>query len=292
LIVIPNAVDHILKGKKELKERFLRETNALIISFSLSIPHEKAMKIKEEVGFFQAIKSSIVKLESRSGDGKSSDDYDSAIQQIISKAVISDRIIDIFEAAGVEKPDISILSDKFLLEVKDLPQKNLAFEALKKLLNDEIKFHFKKNVLLEKSFMEMLEKTINRYTNKSIEAAEAIEELIQLAKKFKEEQSKGKELGLNNDEKAFYDALAECKEAMDVLGDKQLRVIALELVNMIRNNVKVDWTMRESVQADLRLKVKKILKKFHYPPEGQEQAIQLVLEQASVVAQDWADKNS
>ncbi len=289
LSIIPNAVNHILKGDK-LKERFVREANALIISFSLSIPNEKAMKIKEEVGFFQAIKSAIIKLDSRTGEGKYSDDYDSIIKQIISKAVISDRIVDIFEAAGVEKPDISILSDKFLLEVKDMPQKNLAFEALKKLLNDEIRVHFKKNVVLEKSFMEMLEKTIKRYTNKSIEAAQAIEELITIAKKFKEEHSKGKELGLNEDEKAFYDALADCKEAIEVLGDKNLRIIALELVNMIRNSVKIDWTMRESVQAELRLKVKKILKKYHYPPEGQEHAIQLVLEQAHVVAEDWAEK--
>jgi len=287
--VIPNAVDHILKGKDKLKDRFAKETSALVIALSLSMPNEKAMKIKEEVGFFQAIKSMIVKLDTRPSSTRSLDSFDSAIKQIISRAIISDRIIDIFEAAGVDKPDISILSEKFLIEVNDLPQKNLAFEALKKLLNDEIKFKFKKNAVLEKSFMEMLEKTIMKYTNKSIEAAQAIEELIELAKKFKEEQAKGKELGLNDDEKAFYDALADCKEALEVLGDKQLRVIALELVNMIRNSVKVDWTMRESVQAELRLKVKKILKKYGYPPVGQENATQLVLNQAHLVAETWAE---
>jgi len=282
--VIPNSVDFILKGKDKLKERFIRETTALLKAFSLSVPNEKAMKIKEEVGFFQAIKSTIVKISSSSLSARTSDEFDSVIKQIISKSVISDRIVDIFEAAGVEKPDISILSDKFLIEVKDLPQKNLAFEALKKLLQDEIKIMTKKNVVLEKSFMEMLEKTINKYTNKSIEAAQAIEELIELAKKMREEQAKGKELGLNNDEKAFYDALADCKEALDVLGDKNLRIIALELWEMIRKSVKIDWTMRESVQAELRLKVKKILKKFGYPPSGQEHAIQLVLDQAHVIA--------
>ena len=282
--VIPNSVDYILKGKDKLKERFIRETTALLKAFSLSVPNEKAMKIKEEVGFFQAIKSTIVKISSSSLSAKTSDEFDSVIKQIISKSVVSDRIVDIFEAAGVEKPDISILSDKFLIEVKDLPQKNLAFEALKKLLQDEIKIMTKKNVVLEKSFMEMLEKTINKYTNKSIEAAQAIEELIELAKKIKEEQAKGKELGLNSDEKAFYDALADCKEALEVLGDKNLRIIALELWEMIRKNVKIDWTMRESVQAELRLKVKKILKKYGYPPSGQEHAIQLVLDQAHVIA--------
>lgn len=288
--VIPNAVEHILKGKDKLKERFTRETTALLKAFSLSVPNEKAMKIKEEVGFFQIIKSTIIKMSSSASLTKTSEEFDSIIKQIISKSVISDRIIDIFEAAGVEKPDISILSDKFLIEVKDLPQKNLAFEALKKLLKDEIRIITKKNVVLEKSFMEMLEKTINRYTNKSIEAAQAIEELIELAKKIKEEQKKGKDLGLNNDEKAFYDALADCKEALEVLGNKNLRIIALELVKIIRDSVKTDWTMRENIQAELRLKVKKILKRYDYPPSGQENAIKLVLDQAHVVAQNWAEK--
>jgi type I restriction enzyme R subunit len=289
--IIPNAMDHILKGRDKLKERFLRETTALIKAFSLSVPNEKAMKIKEEVGFFQIIKSTIVKMNSSAALTKTSEEFDSAIKQIISKSVISDRIIDIFEAAGVEKPDISILSEKFLSEVKDMPQKNLAFEALKKLLQDEIRIIIKKNIVLEKSFMEMLEKTINKYTNKSIEAAQAIEELIELAKKIKEEQKKGKDLGLDENEKAFYDALAECKEAVDVLGNKELRIIALELIDVIRKNVKIDWTIRENVQANLRLKIKRILKIHGYPPSGREKAIDLVLQQAGVVAEDWANNS-
>ncbi|MFA5070950.1 MAG: type I restriction endonuclease subunit R [Candidatus Pacearchaeota archaeon] len=287
--VLPDAINYILKGREKLKERFIRETTALLSAFSLSVPNEKAMKIKEEVGFFQVIKSAIIKMDSSSGTSRTSSEFDSVIKQIISKAVISDRIIDIFEAAGIEKPDISILSEKFLIEVKDMPQKNLAFEALKKLLQDEIRIITKKNVVLEKSFMEMLEKTIKKYTNKSIEAAQAIQELIELAHKIKEEQDKGKVLGLTNDEKAFYDALADCKEAMDVLGNKQLRIIALELWKMIQKSVKIDWTMRESVQADLRLKVKKILKRYGYPPSGQEHAIQLVLNQAHVIAGNLAE---
>ena len=289
LSIIPSAIEHILKGKDKLKERFVRETTGLIRAFALSVPNEKAMEIKEDVGFFQAIKSAIVKNTTLST--RDSIEFDSAIKQIISRAVISDRIIDIFEATGVQKPDISILSDKFLSEVKDIPQKNLAFEALKKLLNDDIMVRFKKNIVQEKSFMEMLEKTINKYTNRSIEAAQAIEELIGLAKKIRIEQEKGKELGLNNNEKAFYDALAECKEAIEVLGDEKLRIIALELVNMIRNSVKIDWTVRESVQANLRLKVKRILKIHGYPPAGRERATDLVLRQAGVIAEDWAENN-
>ena len=206
------------------------------------------------------------------------------------KAIVSDRIVDIFEAAGVNKPDISVLSDRFLIEVKGLKQKNLAFEALKKLLNDEIRVTMKKNIVTGKSFMEMLDKTIKRYTNRNIEAAEAIEELIQLAKKFKEEQEKGKELGLNEAEVAFYDALAENESAVEVLGNEMLRDIALELVGMIRKSVRIDWTMRESIQAELRLKIKKILRRHGYPPDKQKRATELVLQQAHLVAEDWAEK--
>jgi len=166
----------------------------------------------------------------------------------------------------------------------------LAFEALKKLLNDDIKIRYKKNIIQEKSFMEMLEKTILRYTNKNIEAAQAVEELIELAKKMRAEQAEGKELGLNNDEKAFYDALADCKEAVEVLGDDTLKAIALELFNMIRNSVKIDWTVRESVQAQMRLKVRKLLKKYDYPPKGREHAAELVLEQAKKIAVNIAEE--
>jgi len=287
--LVPQAIDHILKGKEDLKKRFVRETTALLKAFSLSVPHRKAMDIKEEVGFFQAIKSAIVKNTTISGQYK--EELDSVIKQILSKSIVSDRIVDIFEAAGVNKPDISVLSDKFLIEVKGLKQKNLAFEALKKLLNDEIKIIMKKNVVQGKSLMEMLDKTIKRYTNKNIEAAEAIEELVMTAKKFREEREKGKEFGLNETEIAFYDALADCKDAVEVLGNEKLRFLALELVKSIRNSVKTDWTIRESVRADLRLKVKKLLRKYGYPPVGQEHATELVLKQAELVAKDWAEKN-
>jgi len=286
--IIPQAIEHILKGENDLKKRFVRETTALLQAFSLSVPDERAMSIKGEVGFFQAIKSAIVKNTTIRGQYK--EEIDSVIKQILSKAIVSDRIVDIFEAAGVNKPDISNLSDEFFMEVQNLEQKNLAFEALKKLLNDEIRIVMKKNVVQGKSFMEMLDKTIKRYTNKNIEAAEAINELVVTAKEIRKNPEREKELNLNGTEIAFYDALADCKDAKEVLGNEKLRFLALELVKSIQNSVRTDWTLRESVRAELRLKVKKLLKKYGYPPVGQEHATELVLEQAELVAKDWADK--
>lgn len=282
---IPNAVQHILKepGKEE---RFSREVTALLKAFSLSVPNEKAMKIKNEVGFFQAVKAAITKITGRKNADE--DRFDSAIKQIISKAVISDRIIDIFEAVGIQKPELSILSEGFLAEVRELPQKNLAFEALKKLLNDEIRFISKRNIVQSKSFMEMLDKTIKKYTNRSVEAAQVIEELIELARKVRDEKSRGKVQGMSEDEIAFYDALGVNDSAVKILGDETLRKIAFELTDMIHKSVTIDWTQRESVQAEIRLKVKKILRKYGYPPDKQEKATQTVLAQAAVIAKDWA----
>ncbi len=281
---VPEAMEHIL-GEKGKKERFTRETTGLLKAFSLAVPNDKAMRIKEDVGFFQAIKSAITKTTGT--DAGYEERFDFAIKQILSKAVISDRIVDIFEAVGIQKPELSILSEGFLAEVKELPQKNLAFEALKKLLNDEIRFISRKNLVQGKSFMEMLDKTIKRYTNKSVEAAQVIEELIELARKVREEKSRGKQQEMTEDELAFYDALGVNDSAVQVLGNETLRKIALELTQMIRKSVTIDWTQRESVQADLRLKVKKILRKYGYPPDKQEKATQTVLEQAELIAKDW-----
>jgi type I restriction enzyme R subunit len=281
---IPAAMEHILKehGKKE---RFLRETAGLLKAFSLAVPNEKAMKIKEEVGLFQAIQAAISKTTATQAGGE--ERFDTAIKQILSKAVISDRIIDIFEAAGIQKPELSVLSEGFLAEVRDMPQRNLAFEALKKLLNDEIRLISRKNIVQGKSFMEMLDKTIKRYTNKSVEAAQIIEELIELARKVREEKGRGKQQNLTEDELAFYDALGVNDSAVQVLGNETLRKIALELTQMIRKSVTIDWTQRDSVQAEMRLKVKKILRKYGYPPDKQEKATQTVLEQAELIAKDW-----
>ena len=281
---VPQAMEHILKERGK-KERFAREVTGLLKAFSLAVPNDKAMKVKEEVGLFQAIKSAITKTTETKGE--SEEKFDAAIKRILSKAVISDRIIDIFEAAGIQKPELSILSEGFLAEVKEIPQKNLAFEALKKLLNDEIRFISKKNIVQGRSFMEMLDKTIKRYTNRSVEAAQVIEELIELARRVREEKNRGKQQDMTEDELAFYDALGVNDSAVQVLGNETLRKIALELTQVIRNSVTIDWTQRDSVQAEIRLKVKKILRKYGYPPDKQEKATQTVLEQAELIARDW-----
>ena len=287
MTLIPRAMEHILQ-QEDGKERYIRHVTALIKAFSLSVPHEKAMEIKEDVGFFQAIKSSIVK--NTATEMKYHEDLDSAIKQILSKAIVSDRIVDIFAAAGLKNPDISILSDEFLEEVKGLPEKNLAFETLKKLLNDEIKIRMKKNIVQARSFREMLERTIRRYTNRTIEAAQVVEELIELAKKMRKSDERTKDLGLTDAEIAFYDALADNESARVVLGDKILREIAIEITEKIRKNVTIDWTLRESVQAKLRVIVKKTLRKYDYPPDKREEATDLVLSQAKLIAKDWAEK--
>lgn len=283
---VKDAMEYILKEKGK-KERFQREVIALLKAFSLAVPHESAMKIKEEVGLFQAIKSAITKTTETEKEAQE-EKFDTAIKQIISKAVISDRIIDIFASAGLQNPELSILSEGFLEEVKEMPQKNLAFEALKKLLNDEIRVFARKNIIQGKSFMDLLDKTIKKYTNRSVEAAEVIEELLELARKIREEKNRGKQQNMSEDEIAFYDALGANDSAVQVLGDETLRQIALDLTTMIRNSVTIDWTQRESVQAEIRLKVKKILKKYGYPPDKQEKATQTVLAQATVIAKDWA----
>ena len=284
--IIPQAMEHILK-QKDGKERYLKHTTELMRAFALAVPHDDALRIKDEVGFFQAIKSSIAK--NTLTKAKETELYDSAIKQIISKAIVSDRVVDIFAAAGLKKPDISILSESFLAEVKDMPQKNLAFEMLKKLLNDEIKIRMKKNLVQGKSFRDMLEKTIKKYTNRAIEAAEVIEELIELAKKVKESDKRGEKLNLTEDEVAFYDALETNDSAVKVLGDETLKTIARELTDMIRKNVTIDWTLRENVQAKLRVMVKRILKKYGYPPDKQKKATETVLDQANLICKNWAE---
>ncbi|MFH1505984.1 MAG: type I restriction endonuclease subunit R [archaeon] len=279
---IPKTMEFILK-QKDGKERYLKYVTELLRAFSLSVPHKDAMTIKDDVGFFQAIKSSIVKTTETKG--QYTEDLDTAINQILSRAIVSDRIIDIFEAAGIKKPDISILSDKFLEDVHEMPQKNLAFEMLKKLLNDQIRVRMKKNLVQARSFREMLENAIRRYTNRSIEAAQVVEELITLAKDMKKAENRGENLGLSEDETAFYDALAENESAIQVLGDEILKKMACEITEIIRNNKSVDWTLRESIQAKLRVLVKRLLKRYGYPPDQQKRATELVMEQANLAAE-------
>ncbi|MBS3147435.1 type I restriction endonuclease subunit R [Candidatus Woesearchaeota archaeon] len=283
--IMKQAIEHVLKQQNG-KERYLKSVTELSKAFALAVPHEDALEIRDNVGFFQAVRASIAKnTETKESQPE---DIDSAIQQIVSKAIVSDRVIDIFAAAGLKKPDVAILSEEFLSEVKGMPQKNLAFEMLRKLLNNEIKFRSKKNLIQARSFAEMLEKAIKSYTNKSIETAQVIEELIDLAREMREAAKDGKKLGLTEAETAFYDALEVNDSAVKILGDDILKKIARELVEMIRKNVTIDWTIRENVQANLRVMIKKILRKYGYPPDKQQRATDTVLEQAKLLCGDIA----
>ena len=286
LSFLPSAMEHVLKEKGK-KERFSRQVTAFLQAYSLSVPNEKATKIEKEAGLFQAIKAAINKT---AGTKAAKEEFDYAINQILSKAVISDRIIDVFEAAGIQKPELSILSDGFLAEVREMPRKNLAFEALKKLLNDQIRLISGKKMIQAKSFMDMLETTIRKYTNRNIEAAEAIEELIELGEKVREEKKREKNLNMSEDEIAFYDALEVNDSAVKILGDKTLMHIALELTEMIRKSATIDWIQRENVRAEIRLKVKRILKRYGYPPDRQKKATKTVLEQAELMARNTANQ--
>lgn len=280
------AEEHVLK-QTDGKERFLGYVSQLSKAFALAVPNEEAIKIRDDIAFFQAVRARLSKFET--GGGKSDDELDSAIKQIISKAVSSDKVIDIFSAAGIKKPDISILSDEFLAEVKGMPHKNLALELLRKLLNDEIKARSRKNLVQGRSFAEMLEKSIRKLQNKALDSAQIIAELIELAKKMREATKRGEELGLVEDELAFYDALEVNNSAVKVLGDDTLRKIARELVQTVKNNITIDWTLKESIQAKLKVMVKRILRKYGYPPDKQQKATETVLEQAALICKDWAE---
>lgn len=282
--LLPSAQEHIL-AQEDGKNRLLKAVTDLSKAFALSVPHEKSIEIRDDVAFFQAVRSVLAKSGSLIPD--KAEDMEHAIRQLISQAVASDKVIDIFAAAGLKKPDISVLSDDFLAEVRGLPQKNLAVELLRKLLNEEIKQQSRKNLIQSRLFSEMLEKTIRAYQNRALEAAQIIEQLISLAKDMKQAQKRGEKLGLTDDEIAFYDALEVNDSAVKVMGDSALQTIARELVETVRNNVSIDWTVKESVRAKLRVMVKRILKKYGYPPDLQEKATQTVLEQAELIAKDW-----
>ena len=282
---IAAAMEHIL-SLDDGKKRYLYAVTVLSKAFALAVPHEEAIKIRDEVGFFQEVRSALAKATIER-DVKTQEELDTAIQQLVSKAISSDEVVDIFAAAGLKKPDISILSDEFLAEVQELPHRNLAVELLQKLLRDEIKVRLKKNVVQGRSFTEMLEEAIRKYQNRTIETAQVIAELIKLAKEMREEQKRGEDLGLSEDEVAFYDALEVNDSAVRVLGDETLRTIAQELVTAVRRSVTIDWTMRENARAKIRVIVKRILRKYGYPPDKQEKATKTVLEQAEVLCHEW-----
>ena len=283
--VLPAAQEHIL-AQENGKERCVRSVRELSQAFALAVPHEEALRIRDDVAFFQTVQSGLAKRAA--ANARPEQEMDHAVRQIISRAVASEGVIDIFAAAGLEKPDISILSEEFLAEVRGMPQRNLAVELLQKLLKGEIAARRRKNVVQARSFAEMLEGTLRRYQNRAVEAAQVIEELIQLAREMREANARGEKLGLKEDELAFYDALETNDSAVQVLGDATLRDIARELVETVRGNVTIDWTLRENVRANLRRLVKRILRKHGYPPDKQEKATQTVLEQAEVLSAGWA----
>ncbi|MCY4114902.1 MAG: type I restriction endonuclease subunit R [Chloroflexi bacterium] len=283
--LLPAAQEHIL-AQEDGKDRCLNAVRELSQAFALSVPHDETTRIRDDVGFFQAVRAALSKRAE--GEARPEEELDFAVRQIISQAVAAGGVMDIFAAAGLDKPDISVLSEEFLAEVQGMRHRNLAVELLEKLLKGEVSTRRRKNVVQARSFAEMLEKTLRRYQNRAIEAAQVIEELIELARDMREANARGEQLGLSDDELAFYDALETNDSAVQVLGDETLRDIARELVDTVQGNVTIDWTMRENVRANLRRLVRRILRKHGYPPDKQEKATLTVLEQAEALSEDWA----
>lgn len=283
---IPVIVDYIF-SRENGEPSFTENTKNLLKAFAISVPHDKAMAIRDDVALFQAIKARLVKISDRNEGGKGDDEMETAIKQIISEAITADNVIDIFDAAGLKKPNIEILDERFLQELKDLPQKNLAVELLKKLLKEEIKKRTKINLVESKRFSEMLEDAIQRYHNGMIDTVEFLEKvLIPFAEQIKEADKRGENLGLDYREYAFYTALEVNNSAVAVLGDEILKHIAQELLKTVRNSTTIDWTIKESVQATLRRNIRRILRKFGYPPDLQEKAVDTVITQAKMLAED------
>jgi type I restriction enzyme R subunit len=285
LTLLPAAQEHIL-AQENGKERLLKAVAELSKAFALAVPHEEALAIRDDVAFFQAVRAALAKRAPM--EERPEGELDHAIRQIVSQAIAPEGMVDLFTAAGLKKPDISILSDEFLTEVRGMPQKNLAVELLRKLLESEIKTRRRKNAVQARSFAEMLEQAIRRYQNRAMEAVQIIDELIALAREMREAERRGEQLGLSEEELAFYDALETNDSAVKVLGEPALKQIARELVETVRRNVTIDWTERENVQAHLRRLVKRVLRKHGYPPDRQAKATLMVLEQAALLSAEWA----
>ena len=279
--LLPAAQEHVL-AQENGKERCLTAVRALSQAFALAVPHAEAIRIRDDVAFFQAVRTALSKRAAAAA--RTGEELDHAVRQIVSRAVTPEGVLDIFAAAGLDKPDVSILSEEFLAEVRGMRRRNLAVELLQKLLAGELATRRRKNVVQARSFAEMLEQTIRRYQNRAIEAAQVIEELIGLARELREAGARGETLGLSDDELAFYDALGVNDSAVQVLGDKTLCGIARELVTTVRGNVTIDWTLRENVRAKLRVLVKRVLRRHGYPPDKQEAATRTVLEQAELLS--------
>jgi type I restriction enzyme R subunit len=285
LALLPAAQEHIL-AQENGKERFVQAVSELSKAFALAVPHADALAIRDDVAFFQAVRAALMKRAPT--EERPEEQLDYAIQQIISKAVASEGIVDLFAAAGLRNPDLAILSEEFLAEVRGMPHKNLAVEVMRKLLEGEIKVRGRRNVVQARSFAEMLEQTIRRYQNRAVEAAQVIEELIALAREMREADKRGEQLGLSDEELAFYDALQASGSVAQVLSEPTLKRIAQEIVQTVRRNITIDWARRENVRAHLRRLVKRILRKHGYPAEQYEQVAETVLEQAQLFADEWA----
>lgn len=282
LSMILAAEEHIL-GLDDGKKRYINEVTALSKAFAIAIPHDQAMDVKDEVSFFQAVKARLAKFDG-SGSGRTDEEIETTIRQVIDKALVSEQVIDVFDAAGIKRPDISVLSEEFLLELKGMEHKNVALEVLKKLLNDEIKSRARKNLVQSRTFLEMLENSIKKYHNKILTAAEVIDELIRLSKEIVETDSEAKAMGLTDFEYAFYTAVANNDSAKQLMQQDKLRELAVVLTETIKQNASIDWTIKESVKAKLKVAVKRILRKYGYPPDMQMLATETVLKQAEMIA--------
>jgi type I restriction enzyme R subunit len=287
LSMILAAEEHIL-GLEDGKKRYINEVTALSKAFAIAIPHDQAMDAKDEISFFQAVKARLVKFDTI--PGKTDEELETTIRQVIDKALVTDKVIDVFDAAGLKKPDISILSEEFLAELKGMEHKNIALEVLRKLLNDEIKARLKTNLVKSISFKEMLEEAIRKYHNKILTAAEVIEELISLSKEIVKMDNEAEAMGFSPHEYAFYTAVADNESARELMGKDKLRELAVVLTESIRKNATIDWTIKESVKAKLRVTVKRLLRKYGYPPDMQKLATETVLKQAEMIADELTNK--
>ena len=287
LALIPAGQEHILE-QEDGKKRWAQAVTELSRAFALCAASDEATEIRDDVSFFQALQAA---LNKHSTNRKTPEQIDAAIRQLVSKAITTEgQVIDVFTAAGLRKPDISILSDQFLAEVRGLKHKNVAAELLEKLLKDEIKVRSKRNLVQSQLFSEKLKTALNAYHNRAISTMEVIEELIRLAKELDAATKAGKEMGLTDDEKAFYDALATNGSAREIMGDDKLKVIAMELITKVRESVTIDWTLREGARARIRVMVKRILNRYGYPPDLQDAAVKTVLDQAQLLCAEWANQ--
>jgi len=285
------AAEEFILGLEDGKKRYINQVTALSSAFAIAIPHEQAMEAKDEVAFFQAVKARLAKFDS-TGSGKTNEEIETTIRQVIDRALVSEQVVDIFDAAGIKKPDISILSEEFLMELKGMEHKNVALEVLKKLLNDELKARAKKNLVQSKSLMEMLENAIKRYQNKILTAAEVMEELIKISKEIVASDAEAKNLGLSDFEYAFYTAVADNNSAKELMQHDKLRELAVILTQRVKENASIDWTIKASVKAKLKVIIKRTLRQFGYPPDLQLLATETVLKQAEMIANELAMRPS